>query len=350
MELKQKIQTEEVRARITTLTSEFEHLIRDKAVYWRQRGKAEWMKGGDKNTSYFHARATVRKQVNKITGLQNGAGTWVRDKKGMEGLVDEYFRGLFRSSNPNDGDIEAMLHTVVPRLTMEDTDLLSQPFTEQEVKDAISSMSPLKSPGPDGYPALFYHKYWNILGSSVVSCILNFLNNHSLPADLNYTFIVLIPKVKKPKNMSEFRPISLCNVLFKIGSKEIANRLKLFLAKIISPVQSAFVSNRLITDNVVVAFEINHYIRTKARSKKDFMTLKLDISKAYDRVEWDFLRSILLRLGLPLAFVELIMLYVSSVTYAYLLNGFQFGHLVPERGLRDKGSFLHIFGYHFPLF
>lgn len=135
--------------------------------------------------------------------------------------------------------------------------------------------------------------------------------------------------------MTEFRPISLCNVIYNIGAKMIANRLKPCLDLLISPSQSKFVPKRLISDNVLVAFELNHYINTKPSKKDDFMTLKLDISKAYDRVEWSFLRKILLRFGLLPAFVDLIMLCVSSVSYSYLLNGVQFGELRPGRGLRQ---------------
>lgn len=135
--------------------------------------------------------------------------------------------------------------------------------------------------------------------------------------------------------MTDFRRISLCNVLYKIGSKAIANRLKPALDIIISPSQSAFVPNRLITDNVLVAFELNHFIRTNSRSKHDYMTLKLDVSKAYDRVEWFFLHKVLLRLGLPRRFVDLIMLTVTTISYSFLMNGLQFGRLVPERGLRQ---------------
>lgn len=117
----------------------------------------------------------------------------------MEAVIDQYFRDLFRSSDPSESDMEAVLGALAPRLTEEDSFALSQPFTVQEVKDAISHMSPLKSPGPDGFPAFFYQKYCHILGSNVISCALNFLNTHALPPELNYTFIVLIPRLRAPK-------------------------------------------------------------------------------------------------------------------------------------------------------
>lgn len=310
MELRKGTQTEAAREEMNQISKDLGQLYKDQEQYWQQRGKAAWLKDGDKNTSFFHAKATIREQVNKISGLRDANGNWIVDKQQMEKVVDDYFRELFTSSRPSEREIEE-----------DAVQTLSQPFSTQEVIDAITAMSPLKSPDPDGYPALFYQEYWHIIGDSVIACVLNFLNHSSLPNMLNYTYIVLIPKVKNPQRMPEFRPISLCNVLYKIGSKALAIRLKNVLDFIISPTQSAFVPNHLITDNVLVAFEINHFIRSQSRNKNDFMTLKLDVSKAYDRVEWNFLRLLLLRLGLTLRFVELIMLYVSSVSYFYMLNG-----------------------------
>ncbi|KAL0430792.1 UNVERIFIED_CONTAM: putative mitochondrial protein [Sesamum radiatum] len=117
--------------------------------------------------------------------------------------------------------------------------------------------------------------------------------------------------------------------------KCIANRLKPLLDKIISPIQSAFIPGRFITNNVLIAFEINHFLKNKNWGKLGHMTLKLDISKAYDKVEWSFLRQVLLKLGFHDHFVQLILLCVSSVSYSFVLNGRQFGNIIPERGLRQ---------------
>ena len=127
------------------------------------------------------------------------------------------------------------------------------------------------------------------MGDAVVNVVLDFLNEGIMLLALNYTNIVLIPKVKNLEKMSDFRRISLCNVIYKIISKVLANRLKQVLLEIISPTHSAFVLGRLIIDNVLVAFETPHTMHSRKKSKTGSLALKLDVSKAYDRVEWPLL-------------------------------------------------------------
>ena len=119
-------------------------------------------------------------------------------------------------------------------------------------------MAPLKARGPDGMPLLFYQHFWSTMQYDFTSTILSWLNSGILPQPINHTFITLIPKKKNPEHASEFRPISLCNVLYKIFSKVLANRLKRILPKIITEHQSAFTKSRLIFDNILVAFESLH--------------------------------------------------------------------------------------------
>ena len=137
--------------------------------------------------------------------------------------------------------MEECLNAVQSKVTDDMQKFLSSEFTTEEMKVALFQMGPTKAPGSDGMNAFFYQKFWHVVGNNVVLAVLNFLNNGNMLPDINHTNIVLIPKVKNPERMSEFRPISLCNVIYKIISKVLANRLKQVLPQIISPTQSAFV-------------------------------------------------------------------------------------------------------------
>ncbi|KAL0376653.1 UNVERIFIED_CONTAM: LINE-1 retrotransposable element O protein [Sesamum calycinum] len=254
----------------SALRQELENRAAREETVWRQRSKALWLWAGDRNTSFFHRQSSQRFQTNLISRIKDSSGEWVEDVDGIRRLVD--------ASMAED---------------------LLQPFTAIEVTSALFSMAPLKSPGPDGMSPIFFQKFWHIVQTDVTSCALNLLNSLVMPPSLNATNIVLILKCKHPEYLTQFRPISLCNVVYKIASKAIANRLKVLLDRIISPFQSAFVPGRLITDNVLLAFELNHFLNTKTKGGQGYMVLKLDVSKAYDKVEWAFLKQVMLKLGFP---------------------------------------------------
>ena len=173
-----------------------------------------------------------------------------------------------------------------------------------------------------------------------MSVVLNALNSGVVLESLNSIFIALIPKVKHPKKVANFRPISLCNVVYKLISQVLVNRLKKFLASAIPESQSAFLSSRLISDNVLVAFETLHYLKRKTNEKLGQMALKLYMSKAYYRVEWEFLERAIRHLGLGERMVSLIMSCISSVSYYVLLNGQLVGNIKPSHGLRQGDPLL----------
>jgi hypothetical protein len=134
-------------------------------------------------------------------------------------------------------------------------------------------------------PAEFFHDNWSSIGQEVYSVVSDFFSKGRFDDEINLTVISLIPKIASPTKVSEFRPISLCNVFYKIISKTLANRLKVILPIIISANQSAFIPGRLIIDNVLVAYETLHSMHTRMWGKTGYMALKLDMSKSYDRVE-----------------------------------------------------------------
>jgi hypothetical protein len=212
---------------------------------------------------------------------------------------------------------------------------LLREFLEEEVKNALDSIGDLKAPGPDGMPSVFYKNIWDIVERKLIAEVLHVLRGNKLPDGWNDTIISLIPKTDHPEHVSDLCPISLCNVTYKVVSKVLAGRLRAILDDVISPSQSAFVPGHLISDNILVAYEITHFLLNKTEGDLGYAALKLDMSKAYDRVEWDFLEKMMRRMGFDENWIRLIMECVSTVSYQIKVNGELIDRFKPERGLRQ---------------
>ncbi|CAN1746948.1 LINE-1 retrotransposable element ORF2 protein [Linum perenne] len=196
-------------------------------------------------------------------------------------------------------------------------------------------MDPNKSPGPDGFNPGFYQAWWPKLGTELFTTCARWLETSSIPRDVNTTNVVLIPKTDKPESMRDLRPISLCNVAYRILAKILANRLREVIPGLIATEQSAFIKGRSITDNVLVAFESLHHMKRIQRAKIGEMAVKIDISKAYDRVSWDYLEAVLKKLGFSGRWIEWMMMCVKSVEYNIMVNSEVVGPIIPGRGLRQ---------------
>lgn len=152
--------------------------------------------------------------------------------------------------------------------------------------------------------------------------------------DVNHTYIALIPKVNSPETVNQYRPISLCNVSYKIITKFLVNRLRPLLSKCISINQGAFAPCRSIFDNILVAHELFHDFKRKKGNKKA-MAIKLDLEKAYDLLDWRFIRGCLTQFGFSNAWCDRIMNCVSSTSFSLLINGSPYGHFRASKGIRQ---------------
>lgn len=269
-------------------------ILNQREIFWRQRSKQLWLHSGDQNNRYFHNSASTKRRNNQIQRFKNNDNHWVDWNTGLANLMSYYFTELFTASHSEWSQVVQRVPTTI--MENQNAELLL-PITEEEVKGALFQMHPDNSPGPDGMTPAFFQKHWNIIGGDIVQMVRKFFREGVLPNGLNATNIILIPKKKCPTKMTELRPISLCNVLIKIITKVLANRMKNMLNLVVSENQSAFIPGRLIADNVMISYEVMHYLKRKRRGKKGYMALKLDMSKAYDRIEWDFLRIMMIKMG-----------------------------------------------------
>ena len=248
-------------------------------------------------------------------------------------MAEEYYKNLFTFGHPT--QLEDVLNSVDKVVINDIRDSLLQTYTAKEVRTTLFQMHPSKAPSPDGMSQFFFQKFWSIVGPDVTSAMLSVLHSGKNLRKMNFTHILLIPKKNEPQHITKYRPISLANVISRLVLKVLANWLKNILPKIISDAQSAFVLDRLITDYTMVAFEMLHHMRNRRQGKIGHMAVKLDISKAYDRVERCFLERIMIKLGLPEQWVDLAMNTVRIATYSILLNGEPRGYITPTRGIRQ---------------
>nr|XP_043629989.1 uncharacterized protein LOC122601290 [Erigeron canadensis] len=217
-------------------------------------------------------------------------------------------------------------------------DVMISEVTDEEVKQVVFSMGDDKSPGPDGSTAAFFKSAWGIIGKDITVAVQDFFLSKKLLKELNHTKIALVPKVSAPSTVTEFRPISLCNILFKCISKIIANRIKDSLSGLVSINQSAFIPGRTISDNILLTQDIMHNYHLNRGPPR--CAFKVDIQKAYDTVDWGFLNNILIAFGFPQRMIDWIMLCVSSASYSLSINGFVHGYFRGKRGSDDLFIFM----------
>lgn len=306
---------------------------RAEEAYWKERRHENWLHNGDRNTKYFHGSVQRKRAQNKVFSLIDESGVEQFSNGSKGNIVVDYFQKLFTSSQPQDAS--TLLDGMTPRVTQAMNVELTKPITNAEIKQAVFSIKSSSAPGTDGMTGLFFQTYWNVVGQQVIEEVKKFFATGYFPAEWNFTQICLLPKKPNPNKMTDLRPISLCSVSYKIISKILCARLKTFLPEIVSDAQGAFVSGRLISDNIRIANEMVHALRTNPNCDEDFIAIKTDMSKAYDRVEWNFLKELFLRLGFDRKWIQWIMVCVRSVTYSVLLNGNLYGFIKPERGLRQ---------------
>ena len=170
------------------------------------------------------------------------------------------------------------------------------------------------------------------MGNEIADVAEQFKVNGNIPANLNSMFITLILKAADPTSFGDFRAISLCNLIYKITSKLIANRIKTTLEKHISREQYGFLRGRSIHEAMAVAQEALHSMHLERR---EAFIMKIDLMKAYDSLDWSYIRLVLLKIGLSIPIIRWIMTCITTVWYAVIINSLPTAFFDATRGFRQ---------------
>ncbi|XP_062080858.1 uncharacterized protein LOC133785653 [Humulus lupulus] len=277
--------------------------------FLRQKSKINWLRFGDENTAYFRASLKQRKMRNRISSFINDEGHIVENYPEVIDHFYNHFRGVMGKVSLASRQIDQNCFKEGHTLTLEQQLRLIQPFTRKDVRRALFSIPSIKSPGPNGYGSGFFKALWRDIGAEISDAVLLFFTTGEIPTELNRTILTLIPKVDSPSVASDFRPIDCYQN------------------------QGAFVKNRQLAHNIQMLQDLLHGYSRKNISPR--CLLKIDISKAYDSVDWAFLEEILSAFCFPRKFIKWIMVCLSDSSYTLLMNGRLQGSFEGRKGLRQ---------------
>ena len=181
-------------------------------------------------------------------------------------------------------------------------------------------MKAYKAPSPNRLHVNFFQRFWLVVGDSVNEEVMKVFRERKVPKYLNHTLIVLIPRIQGLETIGNYKPISLCNSVYKIITKIIVARIRPHLERLITPFQTAFILGRKGVDNTIIVQELIHTMG-RAKGRNGYMAIKIDLEKAYDKLEWGFIKEILIRFNFPENLIELILNCISSVSTSLLFNG-----------------------------
>ncbi|XP_010530574.2 PREDICTED: uncharacterized protein LOC104807150 isoform X3 [Tarenaya hassleriana] len=303
--------------------------------FYKQRSRIKWLRLGDRNTAYFHKVTSTRNSQNQIHFLEDHQGNRLTSQTDIKDFAVSFYSQLLGIS-----DLTVQKPTVSwlrNLIRFHDDErvigVIDSIPSEEEIRGVVFGLPNNKAPGPDGFPKEFYTETWSIVGGAVTKAVREFFVTSTLLGQLNATSITLVPKKEGAKKLSDFRPISCCNTIYKVIATILTKRLRSVAQRLVSANQNAFLKGRLMVENVLLASEIiREYNRNSAHKSA---MIKIDIRKAFDSLEWGTIIQLLKAMSLPPRFTRWIEVCISTPKFSISVNGDLAGYFKGRKGLRQ---------------
>jgi len=262
-------------------------------VFWKEKANIKWHLEGGRNTTYFHNIANIKAKTNKITYIKDGEQLLTEPERIKEHITN-HFKNIFCfSSVLQDG---SLVDEAIPKMVSDSTNnMLTMLPSREEIYNVVFSLNKEGAPGPDGFGAIFYQSFWDIIKKDVENAVLEFFTSSWMMPNFNANTIILIPKIPNADTVSNYRPIALANFKYKIITKILADRLASIMPIIISTEKKGFIRGRQIKDYICLASEAINQLHKKSFGGN--LAFKVDIAKAFDTMEWPFLLRVLNAFG-----------------------------------------------------
>lgn len=305
--------------------------IYEEELYWRQRIGKFWLQAGDANTKFFHQFANGRRRKGTIVQLETEQGL-ISEFQDIMNHVVIYYKNLFGPVEPRSISMSSNFLSENRKVKEGDKRALTLPFSEREIMKAMMEMKKDAAPSPNGFGAIFFHKFWDLIKGRYLAMFGDFYKGDLDIRRLNYGAITLVPKVLDANTIKQYRPICLLNVDYKGFTRVLTERLTPVAREVIGENQTGFIKGRNILEGVIILHEVFHEL---SRSKGKGMILKIDFEKAYDRVRWDFLEEVMRGKEFPEKWINWVMQTVKGGQVCVNINGTRGPYFKTMRGLRQ---------------
>ena len=310
---------------------DLDQALNKQETFWKEKARLNWHVNGDRNTSFFHRVTKIKNKTKVISSIRNEEEI-ITDPQRITNHVVNYYKNLFSYNFVLQDSL--LVEEVIPTLIDNQTNrLLTMISSTDEIKGVVFGLNSEGAPNPDGFGACFFHTYWEIVKEDVTIVVLQFFNTGWLLPHFNANSLVLILKNPNADIIDQYRPTALANFKFKIISNVIADRIANILPTVIFAEQRGFIKGRNIKDCIALASEAINVL--DKRSFGGNFALKIDVSKAFDAVNWEFLLKVLTCFGFNHTICNWIRAIHHSANVSICINGSQEGYFKCKRGVRQ---------------